>query len=67
MYPYNGTYKVTNRDWNQSLPEIFNTFVEALKAQQEWDTMATIECIDGDSVEVVWSTDYEQPVSNIFV
>jgi hypothetical protein len=67
MYPYNGTYKVTNRDWNQSLPEIFNTFVEALEAQQDWDTMASIECIDGDTVEVVWSKDYETPVSNIFV
>lgn len=67
MYQYDGTYKVTNRDWNQSLPQIFNTFKEALIAQQSWDTTASIEMIDGDSVEVVWAPDYEQHVANVFV
>ena len=65
MNQYNGTYKVANRDWNQSLPQIFNTFKEALTAQQGWDTTASIECIDGDSVEVVWAPDYENFMSNV--
>lgn len=60
-------YKVTNRDWNQSLPETFPTFSEALAAQKLWDEGATIECFSGDSVEVVWSPDYEDFVSNVFV
>jgi len=67
MNQYNGTYKVANRDWNQSLPQIFNTFNEALIAQQLWDETATIECIDGDTVEVVWAPEYELPVANVFV
>ena len=65
MSQYDGTYKVVNRDWNQSLPQIFNTFVEALDAQQSWDTTASIEMIDGDSVEVVWQPDYDNFVSNV--
>lgn len=52
-------YKVVNRDWNQSLPQTFTTFEGAFKAQQDWDKNATIECITSDSVEVVWSPDYE--------
>lgn len=67
MKQYDGAYKVLNRDWNQSLPELFNTFVEAFQAQQSWDTTASIECINGDSVEVVWSPDYENFVENVFV
>ena len=65
MSKYDGTYKVVNRDWNQSLPELFDTFEEAFQAQQAWDTMATIEQIDGDSVDVVWTPDYDNFVSNV--
>ncbi len=67
MNAYNGKYKVVNRDWNQSLPDIFDTFDLALKCQQEWDVMASIEQINGDSVEVVWTPDYEKFVSNVCV
>ena len=67
MKAYDGSYKVTNRDWQQSLPEIYDTFASAFKAQQEWDTMAVIEEIQGDTVEVVWSPDYEAYVANVFV
>jgi len=68
MNTYNGSYKVVNRDWQQSLPEIFPTFAEAFDAMEAWDKDATIEQIDGDSVEVVWSKDYNDFVcSNIFV
>ncbi len=67
MNAYEGTYKVVNKDWGQSLPECFDTFTEAFDAQQDWDTMATIECINGDSVEVVWSPDYENFVTNVFI
>ena len=57
-------YKVVNRDWNQSLPEIFDTFMDAFVAQQKWDKTAVIECHypDDDSVDVVWEREYE----NIF-
>ena len=67
MNNYNGTFKVVNRDWQQCLPEIFSTFAEAFKAQQEWDTKAVIEEIDGATVNVVWSPDYEAYVANVFV
>lgn len=67
MSKYDGTFKVVNKDWNQSLPEIFNSFEDALKAQQNWDTKAVIEEINGESAEVVWSPDYENYVSNVFV
>jgi hypothetical protein len=66
MNAYQGTYKVTNKDWQQSLPQIFNTFAEALEAQQGWDTMASIEQINGESVDVVWQPDYEKFVSNVY-
>jgi len=66
MNAYQGTYKVTNRDWNQSLPELFDTFEEAFDAQQGWDKMATIEQIDGDSVNVVWEPYYENFVCNVY-
>ena len=59
-------YKVVNRDWNQSLPETFSTFKAAFAAQQSWDTDATIECFNGDSVEVVWTKDYNDFVSNVY-
>ena len=52
-------YKVTNRDWHDSLPQTFATFEEAFDAQQKWDEDAVIECITSDSVEVVWTPDYE--------
>ena len=68
MNAYDGGYKVVNYDWEQSLPEIYNTFAEAFEAQQEWDEGASIEQINGDSVDVVWSPDYNDFVcSNIFV
>ena len=63
---YKGTYKVANKDWQQSLPEFFDTFEEALSAQQSWDTMASIEQINGDTAEVVWQPDYENFVSNVY-
>jgi hypothetical protein len=69
MNAYDGAYKVSNKDWEQSLPEIFDTFGEAFDAAQAWDAEgATIEMIEGDSVEVVWSPDYNNFVcDNIFV
>jgi len=67
MDNYKGTFKVVNKDWNQSLPEIFNSFGDALKAQQDWDDMALIEEIQGDSVEVVWTPHYELYVAGVFV
>jgi hypothetical protein len=68
MNAYTGGYKVVNKDWEQSLPEIFDTFAEALEAQQKWDTGATIEQIDGAFVNVVWTKDYEDYVcDNIFL
>lgn len=68
MNAYDGAYKVTNKDWEQSLPEIYDTFAEAFAAQQSWDTKASIEQIDGDTVDVVWTPDYEDYVcDNIFL
>ncbi len=66
MNAYDGTYKVVNKDWEQSLPECFDNFQDALKAQQDWDTMASIEQINGESVDVVWTPDYEKFVSNVY-
>ena len=66
MNSYDGTYKVVNKDWRQSLPELFDTFQKALDAQQKWDTMASIDQINGESVEKVWSPDYEKFVSNVY-
>ncbi len=65
MSNYEGTYKVVNKDWNQSLPEIFDKFEDAFKAQQNWDKNATIEQIDGDFVDVVWEPEYESHVTNV--
>ena len=65
MSKYDGAYKVVNRDWNQSLPDFFNTFEEALQARDAWDTTASIEQIDGATVNVVWTPDYENFVSNV--
>ena len=67
MSNYDGAYKVVNQDWQQSLPEFFNSFEDAFQAQQAWDTMASIEQINGESVDVVWSPDYENYVANVFV
>ena len=68
MNTYEGAYKVTNKDWEQSLPEFYPTFAQALAAQQEWDKKATIEQIVGDTVDVVWKPDYEDYVcDNIFL
>lgn len=67
MNAYDGTYKVVNKDWGQSLPEFFETFQKAFDAQKKWDTMATIEQVNGDSVEVVWSPDYEKIVIGTLV
>ena len=68
MNAYDGGYKVVNKDWEQSLPEIFDTFAEAFEAQQKWDTNASIEQIDGDTVFTVWERTYEDFVcDNIFV
>jgi len=67
MNAYEGSYKVVNKDWEQSLPEIFNSFEDALEAQQNWDTMASIEQINGESVDVVWQPDYEKYVANVFI
>ena len=66
MNSYDGTYKVTHPQWNQSLPEIFETFQEALDAQQDWDKTAIIEQMDGGSVNVVWEPFYETFVTNIY-
>lgn len=66
MNTYEGTYKVVGRGNTQSLPEIFETFQEALDAQTKWDNLATIEQIVGDSVEVVWIPNYELYVSNVY-
>lgn len=66
MNTYEGTYKVIGRDQNQSLPEIFETFQEALDAQTKWDNLATIEQYIGDTVEVVWEPRNELFVSNIY-
>lgn len=65
MDQYNGAYKVVNRDWCQSLPEIFDTFEKAFQSQQNWDKDATIEQINGESVDVVWQRDYNDFVSNV--
>jgi len=67
MNSYNGSYKVLNTEWNQSLPELFETFQEALDAQQKWDRRAIITQIDGDSVDVVWEPYYETFLSNVCV
>lgn len=65
---YGSYFKVTNRDSNQSLPEVFNTFTDAFTAQQKWDRGAVIEDHCGESVEVVWTPDYENYMcNNIFV
>lgn len=63
MTKYEGVYKVTNPDWNQSLPELFDTFEKALRAQQGWDVKASIEQLNGVVAEVVWTPDYEDYVS----
>lgn len=65
MSKYDGAYKVVHREWNQSLPEFFNSFEEAFQAQQAWDNTATIEQIDGETVNVVWTPDCENFVSNV--
>ena len=68
MNTFERQYKVTNKDWQQSLPDTFPTFALALAAQQEWDKKATIEQIHGDSVDVVWLPEYEDYVcDNIFL
>jgi hypothetical protein len=59
MNTYEGSYKVVNKDWHTSLPDFFSTFADALDAQQSWDKGASIEQINGDSVEVVWSPEFE--------
>lgn len=66
MSNYEGTYKVVHKEWNQSLPELFGTFQEALNAQQVWDKTAVIEQVLGDAVDVVWQPDYENFVSNVY-
>ena len=66
MNAYDGKYKVVNRDWNQSLPELFDTFEKAMVAQEKWDDGAEIEQINGDSVDVVWTPDYNKFVSNVY-
>jgi hypothetical protein len=68
MNAFDGQYRVTNKDWQQSLPDYYPTFVLALAAQQEWDTKAIIEQFDGDTVNVVWLPEYEDVVcDNIFL
>ena len=67
MNAYEGGYKVVNRDWNQSLPDIFGTMTEALNAQKAWDTMASIEQIVGHEVDIVWTPEYDNYVANVFV
>ena len=66
MSNYDGAYKVVNRDWNQSLPELFNSFEEAFQAMKAWDKDASIEQINGASVDVVWTKDYNDFVSNVY-
>lgn len=65
MNAYQGTYKVVNKDWQQSLPELFDTFEAALSALNKWDKGATIEQINGDSVDVVWQPEYALYMSNV--
>jgi len=66
MKNYEGVYKVVHKEWNQSLPQLFETFQEAFNAQQKWDTTASIEQMIGDTVDVVWQPDYENFVSNVY-
>ncbi|KFZ25563.1 MAG: hypothetical protein KQ78_02251 [Candidatus Izimaplasma bacterium HR2] len=66
MNDYEATYKVVHPNWNQSLPDIFDTFEDAFEAQQKWDKTATIEQINGDSVNVIWEPYYETFVTNIY-
>lgn len=65
------SYKVVNREANQSLTDVYATFMEAFRAQQAWDRFAVVECHDSesDSVEVVWERDYEHIsyIENIYL
>jgi hypothetical protein len=65
MNAYEGTYKVVNYEWHQSLPELFDTFSEALSALNKWDQGASIEQIIGDSVDVVWQPEFALFMSNV--
>lgn len=65
MKYYEGKYKVVNKDWHQSLPDVFDTFDEAYEALNKWDKGASIEQICGDSVDVVWKPEFAAFVSNI--
>lgn len=52
-------YKVINKETNMSLPDIFDTFMEAYKARMGWTKDAVIECYHGEEVEEVWNIEYE--------
>ena len=66
MNAYEGKYKVVNKDWHQSLPELFDSFQQALDALNKWDRTASIEQINGESVDIVWQPEYALFQTNLF-